>query len=738
MRFLRIRGASALLLGVCAHAPSPAQQQEQQQPQPQQATQAVPPAQATQQAMQQAMQQVRVSAAATDLRRQSTATAIVIARDELLRQGDSSLSDVLKRQPGITVDAVPGRAPAIRMRGMGSGYVVILLNGVPAPSGFALESISPDLVERVEIQRVATAETSSQAVAGAINIVLRKAGGTRDEIKAGSSVIAGYAAPTVVAQHNGQAGALAWTLIATLRRNRNPVTALDIEEGSRPALLRRTAWTDRQVEDMLELAPRLNWKAGPADNFSSQVFVRARRIDNLALENETAPVGAPTAFPRGSANYRSRPLKAYVDGAWTRRLDEGASLNAKLVTSWTRSTAGFLYRGMDGGGALLETHAVASGPVERQSIFTGSWRRPFGGGHALAAGWDLGDRRRSEYRREHQADASGTALLASDEDYRATVRRIALFVQDEWDITPAWSAYLGLRRETLRTSGAGNAAAAVDVRAGVWSPIMQTLVKLQPDAQGRQDQLRLAVGRSYKAPEITQLMPRRYTVDNNNSATHPDQQGNPNLRPELALNLDLAWERYLGKDGKGGMLSVSAFDKRIRDITLDRVFESGGVWIVTPDNAGHARVRGVELEAKTTRGALAGRANLARNWSRLERVPGPDNRIDGQPAWTGNLGLDYTAGAALDLGGTASYRGGYVSRQSAAMASSGTPRRQLDLYAVWKAGRNARLRLSANDLLHQDYIERSIYSSDSGDAMLARSTVYRPHTTWRLVWEQTL
>ncbi|RYF03651.1 MAG: hypothetical protein EOO78_06645, partial [Oxalobacteraceae bacterium] len=29
--------------------------------------------------------------------------------------------------------AVPGRAPAVRMRGMGSGYVVILLNGVPAP-----------------------------------------------------------------------------------------------------------------------------------------------------------------------------------------------------------------------------------------------------------------------------------------------------------------------------------------------------------------------------------------------------------------------------------------------------------------------------------------------------------------------------------------------------------------------------------------------------------------------------
>ena len=296
MRLIRTRGAGALLLGVCAHAPSLAQQAP---PQPQE-QQAVP-------AMQQVMQQVRVSAGATDLRRQSTTTAIVIGREELLRQGDSSLSDVLKRQPGITVDAVPGRAPAIRMRGMGSGYVAILLNGVPAPSGFALESISPDLVERVEIQRAATAETSGQAVAGAINIILRKAGGGRDEIKAGSSVAGGYAAPSVVAQHNGKAGALAWTVIATLRRNVNPVSAMDLEEGSMPALLRRTAWTDRQQEDMLELAPRLNWKASPVDTFSSQTFVRARHIDNLAAQQRrprSAPRPSSSAPPRAIAPSR--------------------------------------------------------------------------------------------------------------------------------------------------------------------------------------------------------------------------------------------------------------------------------------------------------------------------------------------------------------------------------------------------------------------------------------------------
>jgi outer membrane receptor for ferrienterochelin and colicin len=85
----------------------------------------------------QPMQQVTVSASALAQRAQSTTTAIVVTRDEIVRQGDATLTDVLKRQPGITIDGAPGK-PAIRMRGLGAGYVAILLNGLPAPGGFSL------------------------------------------------------------------------------------------------------------------------------------------------------------------------------------------------------------------------------------------------------------------------------------------------------------------------------------------------------------------------------------------------------------------------------------------------------------------------------------------------------------------------------------------------------------------------------------------------------------------------
>ncbi|SFB99299.1 TonB-dependent receptor plug domain-containing protein [Massilia yuzhufengensis] len=712
MRLIRTGSAGALLLA--AHVPAFAQ------------SAAAP------------VQQVVVSAAANG-RERSITTAIVVGRDEILRQGDATLAEVLKRQPGVTIDATPGKPAAIRMRGMGGGYVAILLNGLPAPGDFSLESISPDLVERIEIQRAATAETSSQAMAGTINVILRRAGAAKgaaaSDIKLGSAFARGRVAPQLVAQHSGREGALAYSLTATLRRHENPIAALTTEEGLEPALLRRTAWTDHQVEDLLELAPRLSWQATSADSITSQSYLRKRRIDNLKRERERTDIGPPTAFPHAVHTYQTAPLNAYADLAWTRKLDAGARLAARLSGFYTTRDADFDYRGLDPADRLLELHRVASGPTEREWTFSGSWRRPWRNNHALAAGWEFGRKGRHEYRRERQTDAGGALLRASDEHYRATVARSALFIQDEWDIDAAWSAYVGLRREDLHTTGQGNAAAPVDVDAGAWSPIFQALFKPQrlDGDTGPRDQFRLAASRTYKAPNIIQLMPRRYTVDNNNNATNPDQQGNPALRPELAFGIDLAWERYTGKDG---MVSVSAFHKRIHDITLVRLDQRDGAWTAIPDNQGSATVYGIELEGRTTRGPFAARMHLARNWSRIDSVPGPDNRIEGQAAWSGSIGLDVASPARrIELGGSFTYRGALAHRSSAVLSSDSGPGRQLDLYALWKRDAQSRLRLSVADLLHQDVRERLLYACRNP---LARTTLYSRRPVWRLMWEQSL
>jgi outer membrane receptor for ferrienterochelin and colicin len=677
---------------------------------------------------------VTVTGSAADRLSQSSAIATVIKHDDLLRQGDATLADALKRQPGITLDGAPGKPATLRLRGMGSGYAAILMNGLLAPNGFNLESLDPNVVERVEILRAGTAETSGQAIAGSINIVLRRAGAGADEIKAGAASGDGYFAPSLVAQRTVRRGSLAFTLAATARRERTPVSAVFTETGVDAPLLRRTAAVELITEDMLELAPRLSWQPDPQDAFSAQAYVRRRRVVDDGGETEATLAGGPTRFPRARHRYGALPRDAFGEAGWNRRLDGGARLALKLSAYATTRVADFDWLGMAADGAPLETHRVASGPAEREWIVNGSWRRPLAGGHLLAAGWEFGSKRRDEYRRETQRDAragsAGAVLLSSDASYAATVRRAAWYVQDEWAFGPSRSIYIGLRREDLHTGGAGNADAAVDVRAGAWSPIVQALFE-RDAANGAHDAWRLALSRTYRAPGIVQLMPRRYTVDNGNSVVNPDQQGNPALKPELALGVDLAWERRMGA---GTSFGAGIFAKRIRDVILDRIAQSASAWVATPDNQGTAHVRGLELEGRTAFGALAAHGNLARNWSRLEAVPGPDNRIDGQPRASASLGLDYAASGAVELGASWTWRGGVASRRSATLAAYGGAKRQLDVYATVKGGAG-RLRLSAANLLHGGYADSVVYTGDGGKA---RSVAYRTHAVWRVMWERNL
>src|SRR5471032_3562932 len=123
-----------------------------------------------------AIQTVEVKGGGYDPRRDDTASKMIVSSEEILKYGDTNVTDVLKRLPGITVSGAAGRSGGeIRMRGLGSGYTQILLNGERAPAGFSLDTLSPDVIERIEILHAASAEYSTQSIAGTINVVLKKA-----------------------------------------------------------------------------------------------------------------------------------------------------------------------------------------------------------------------------------------------------------------------------------------------------------------------------------------------------------------------------------------------------------------------------------------------------------------------------------------------------------------------------------------------------------------------------------
>lgn len=96
----------------------------------------------------------------TDLRRREPVAKQLYGREELDKYGDTQLSDVLKRLPGINVSG-----GQLRMRGLGGAYTQILVNGEPAPPGFSLDNLNPAQVERLEVTKAPTADQSAQAIA---------------------------------------------------------------------------------------------------------------------------------------------------------------------------------------------------------------------------------------------------------------------------------------------------------------------------------------------------------------------------------------------------------------------------------------------------------------------------------------------------------------------------------------------------------------------------------------------
>jgi outer membrane receptor protein involved in Fe transport len=311
-------------------------------------------------------------------------------------------------------------------------------------------------------------------------------------------------------------------------------------------------------------------------------------------------------------------------------------------------------------------------------------------------------------------------LPGGDEFFTSKVTRLAVYSQDEWNVTKNWSVYLGARWEGIQTRVEGNTFATVHNRSTVFSPLFQTLYKL-PDTKG--DQLRLALTRTYRSPSVQTLIPHRFSSVNNNQ-TDPDSIGNPNLKPELALGLNAAWEHYWAE---GALVSVSASARNIDDNTRNQTVFDGSRWVSLPVNTGKARARGLELEAKfplkaliATTTALDLRGNLSRNWSSVDEIPGPNNRLLNQTPLSATLGADYKLGA-FSAGGSFVFRNGGEVRLSANQVSYESVRRELDVYGLWKLNPKVQLRLAGSNLLGQDYINESSYTVAGQGTQRSRS-----------------
>ncbi len=323
----------------------------------------------------------------------------------------------------------------------------------------------------------------------------------------------------------------------------------------------------------------------------------------------------------------------------------------------------------------------------------------------------------------------------------ADTRRIAGFIQDEWDITPQWGVYLGLRWEGIRTIATNQDGRDINNTSRVWSPVLHTVYRIPGHAK---DQFRASLTNSYRAPGLNDLIAVT-SFSEPNEANRPDRSGNPNLKPELAKGLDLAYEHYIGK---GGILSASAFVRQIDNLMRRKltthIVDGEERFLSTPSNVGSARTSGIELEAKFQLADVMAnapnldlRANYSHFWSDVEGIPGPDNRLDQQARQSANLGLDYRMKKLpLTLGGSYNWTPATVVQTSIDERVTSGVKRQFDAYALWKFNPNTQVRFSASNMLHDDYHSGSAVASQ-GSLFLSESSA-RTYTNWGLRLEMKL
>jgi outer membrane receptor for ferrienterochelin and colicins len=667
------------------------------------------------------LQRVEITAAqSSDDRKEATAAKFVLKRDDIARFGDTNLGDVLKRIPGITVSGGGSQPRDIRLRGLGGGYTQILINGEPVPAGFSLDSLSPDLIEYIEVLRSANADTSTQSIAGSINIVLQRRATSQGEktVNVGVSLYDGLPSGTVTGQYSDRSGAVSFSVSgsANFQQDRWPSTKeVKVQDGlGQPLFEQRTNSLEKGKTFTVGLTPRVTWKVGDSESLTMDGLLQGSRFEYDAREVRTTAYGSSSARPSDVMRIVNDTTQARVSTNWKSPVGVEGRIDAKMTASIFRRVSDGRLQGFDVNQSELLFRTVDSVLQDRSLTLSGKYSLGFGDSHALGAGWDAQYSRRAEHRIQRESSMVGYPLLNLDEDYDAIVTKVAFYAQDEWNVTPRLSAYFGLRWEGLQTKTSGNSLADVKNRSGVYSPTAQVLWKI-PDTKA--DQLRFSLSRTYRAPTARELIPRRWVV-NDNSPTSPNFQGNPDLVPELALGVDVGYERYLSADG---FVGVNVYGRRIKGVILQSTYLDGGTWVATPINGGNARVFGVELEAKGKLRQLvvdapdiAIRSGLTRNWSSVDQVPGPDNRLRDQPLFTATLGADYLLpGGSFTLGGSFAFeRLGRV-RSSVTQSTSSDDRTTLDVYGLWIIDKGTRVRLTLANLLKPDGVVKTTYREDA-------------------------
>ena len=540
-----------------------------------------------------------------------------------------TVGDALKRVPSVAFLSDVLESDGVRLRGLDPGYTQILINGERVPGAgvdrsFFVDRIPAELIERIEVVRSSSANRSGDAVAGAINIVMRDAlsldgGYVRLGALNWSDSEYGQWGGTYGAVWGGQAGPGRLLIGANVQDRRNPKDKFsqrfdepggtldntevqtDVRDGTDYSanasyevpvaggelrLSGAFVRTDRyQDEDSIEYLGGIENAANLSTVNDNDLDIRTDNL-SLAARFEREMFGGETMIKLGYASIDDAQYEFESESEYRRDAiifpdEDRFTLDSTQVNITDEELSGAVRHRRDLSNGLELEFGVQWNQKDRDSLIQETPRIRFNVPNAPTP--------------RPAVPAFGPFAPVPGGDAAIEETRIDPYVMVSGEAgAMKWEA--GLRYETTDTTITDRTVALADQVTdndyGFLLPSASLRYALSAD-----DRLTLSVARTVRRPNFDHLSPATLEEEFGDS----DFLGNPNLQPESAWGVDLGLEHRIGRRG---VVGVNAFYRDIADLieeTNTGVEGSAGpgTFVYTVDNVGDGQVWGLEFDLST-------------------------------------------------------------------------------------------------------------------------------------------
>lgn len=615
------------------------------------------------------------------------ATVFALSRKEIERYNETTVGALLRKLPNVTFSGPPGMVEDIRVLGLDKGYTEFLIDGERVPGGskdrqLQLSRLSVDMIERIELIQVPSADMSGAGIGGTINIVLRKdrnPGGwySLGVGKAGSETpLRGSIGQTF----SGEGFSLSLAASANQRNELKDKTKneLTIASGA------RALEDEHEVRDINDysFSPSLSWALADGMSLTVDGLFNRSEEDKSKTVAKTAVTAAGVASANGSkveSEQKDRDIARLSvalkgefanDGKWQLRAtgQETSEDKDKWAIDYAKN-----------GTATRSTEL--SSINDRDMGLSGSVERRFGE-HLPSLGFALND---SKLKIGKSATSNGVLAAAkAKENASLSEDKQAFWLQDRWLLAAGHELTAGLRHERVEQNN--------DAKTGNYEfnrPSLQYTWQFAPATK-----LRAAAAEAVRLPKLEQLA--NYTEGSGTSAS-PYVTGNANLRPELSKNYELALDHQLGDKGSVG-LNWSQRD--ITDLIENRTTEESGVWYKRAYNVGDAEAEAITLQGRYDFGFVElGAAYSKLDSSVKDSTTGKMRQMKGQPKYTWKLDAARKFPAGWSAGLTYTHLGQIANGGDEDEEATESAQKLLDVYIAKTISKQLTVRLAGANLL---------------------------------------